>query len=64
MTHNKSYSRDEAQDLVELASEYLEYGTEYDRDIASAAADVVDALTRGRNVSTWASILKLRLDLR
>ena len=58
----RSYTRDEAQDLVEQASEVLEYGPNYDRNIASATQDVVDCLARGRDVSHFAGILSLRLE--
>ncbi len=57
----RQYTRDQAQDLIEKASEYLEYGPDYCRHVAAAAADVVDALTRGRGVSTFAAVLDVRL---
>lgn len=58
----RTYTRDEAQDLVEAASDYLEYGPDYDRNIASAAQDVVRALVRGSDVSYSSGILALRLE--
>jgi hypothetical protein len=58
----RTYTRDEAQDLVEMASCCLEYGPDYDRGIASAAQDVVDCLARGRDASHFAGILALRLE--
>ena len=57
----RGYTRDEAQILIEAASKWLEYGPDYDRNIASAAADVVDALVRNQGVSTFSGILALRL---
>lgn len=58
---DRTYTRDEAQDLVERASAFLEYGPDYDRNIADGAADVVQALIRDSGVSTFAGILSLRL---
>lgn len=58
---NRAYTRDEAQDLVEKASDFLEYGPDYDRNIATAADDVVTKLVRGGDVSHFAGILSLRL---
>lgn len=60
----RDYTRDEAQDLVERASDALEYGPDYSRSIADAAADVLDALTRGRSIQHPAAVLALRLECR
>ncbi len=57
----RSYTRDDAQILIEAASKWLEYGPDYDRNIASAADDVVQALVRNQGVSSFSGILALRL---
>ena len=58
---DQTYTREKAQDLIERASEFMEYGPDYDRNIADAAADVVSALVRNAGVSTFSGILSLRL---
>ena len=58
----KAPTQQQLRALLKMAAPFRQYGPNYNRSIDAAARDLEDSIRRKRPTTTWAHVLKLRLD--